>query len=330
MAVVNGRKVPRESQRLLSAPVGVVILLAVSSSVLACGSKISNGTMASGGSGQAAGTGANAGGGSAGRDTAGGASNPEAGAPVGGDGSSTETLGAPCSPAGALGCNGAHQKLPLICGAQGTWEARAACGSGEFCNSNDVADHGICGLEAPECAGLEPGTTVCVQSQRRACGVDALDSSLLEDCAFGCEDGMCAACPSPFRGVDCTLECDQSKAASCVPDGCQIGRWEGWFFEGWLIRVPTPPSLCDCAGHPAVAWFHLGIGEQLTPHGTYHAIAPASWFWADRVGDCELTGDRSCQEFVVEDGKNPEGYLATRDANAPVANTTIEAGPCPP
>lgn len=118
---------------------------------------------------------------------------------------SIEMLGASCSRAGALACAGKHQKLKLVCGAAGTWDANGTCGAGEFCQTADGVDKGICLAEADECQGLEPGALVCFSGAVRKCGADSLGSELVQECQYGCEGEDCAVDPPCAVGLgNCT------------------------------------------------------------------------------------------------------------------------------
>lgn len=123
-----------------------------------------------------------------------------------GGGTLEPQLGASCAPAGTLACQGSHQKLKLICGAEGSWEANGTCGQGEFCSSVVGVDRGTCLTEVIECAGELPGALVCKDDELRRCGVDSLNSLLVEQCGTGCSDGACRdGCGSPSL-ADCDGE----------------------------------------------------------------------------------------------------------------------------
>src|SRR5688500_18993050 len=95
------------------------------------------------------------------------------------DGSVIE-LGAACAPRGSLACAGRHQKLTLLCGASGVWEANGTCEPGEFCQAGAGVDQGTCLPEVEECRGEAPGAQVCLGDARRECGPDGVDSVLIE------------------------------------------------------------------------------------------------------------------------------------------------------
>ncbi len=145
-----------------------------------------------------------------GGDAAGGDAATGAGAGGEGDdhstpGDSGEELGASCSRAGDLGCAGNHQKLKLVCGAAGVWESNGTCGQGEFCQTAVGVDEGICLAEAEECQGLDPGASVCTDGELRKCGVDSLNSELVQQCQYGCAGDNCAVDPPCDTGKgDCT------------------------------------------------------------------------------------------------------------------------------
>lgn len=127
-----------------------------------------------------------------------GGSSGEAGsaAPGGGE----PSLGQPCSPAGALGCNGAAQKQRLIC-ESGTWHMNGSCSAEQNCDQTS----GVCATIVPECATQTGGALVCGTGDVvERCGVDRVSAAKIQTCA-----GKCVP---------------QAASAACAPTSCGDGK----------------------------------------------------------------------------------------------------------
>lgn len=185
-------------------------------SVASCGGSTRGSGSESGSSGGGAGAEAGRGG-----EASGGESNAGRGG-AGEAGRAGSELGESCLATGALACAGEHQKLKLVCGASGRWETNGTCGSGDFCQTSSGVDAGVCLPEAEECRGKAPSANVCLGDELRKCGRDALDSSLVENCANGCEAGACrttAECKVGFGNCDAAPDCETDVTSSVLHCG---------------------------------------------------------------------------------------------------------------
>ena len=91
------------------------------------------------------------------------------------------SLGDPCDTNGALACNGAAQKLRLICDA-GQWKNNGSCSADENCEQTS----GVCAPIDDNCDGLDPGDTYCDANSVRKCNADFVTSPVTEECTAAC------------------------------------------------------------------------------------------------------------------------------------------------
>jgi hypothetical protein len=173
------------------------------------------GTESNGSSGSAAG-GKPSGGGKAGDNSVPEAGHPgsSAGSGSAGDGGAssapdTPQLGASCASPGALACAGAHQKLTLVCSADGEWATNQTCPSGQFCSSTPGPDLGVCKAPVADCAARAPSDKFCASDAKTLmqCDVDGLAAMQVQACEARCVDGACAA----------ALPCPENLVYSCDP-----------------------------------------------------------------------------------------------------------------
>ncbi len=98
-----------------------------------------------------------------------------------GGGTSGPQLGAACDEQGALGCNGAAQKLKLIC-EDGVWKNNGTCDTNENCDQTS----GVCAPIDEACDGLSAGYRYCADKTVRECRVDQVNSKDVEECSAAC------------------------------------------------------------------------------------------------------------------------------------------------
>lgn len=142
------------------------------------GNSDSGGSSASGGSGGSSGNG-----GSGGSGATGGAATHSGGSTSSGGSSSSEgpELGAPCDEPGALACNGAAQKLRLICD-DGGWKNNGSCDANENCEQSS----GVCAPIDDHCDDLAAGDRYCDEKAVRECNADQVNSRKVDDCSAAC------------------------------------------------------------------------------------------------------------------------------------------------
>jgi hypothetical protein len=161
-------------------------------------------------------------------------------------------LGEKCSPVGSIACAGEHQKLVLVCGAEGTWEPNGTCGSGEFCQSATGVDQGTCLPEVEECRGLKPATKVCKGDEVRECGADAVTSVLVETCSNGCVSGACQGageCQAGRANCDSQPDCETDLMTSSTNCGSCGANCAGPHATGTCEQglCACEPSFADCS-----------------------------------------------------------------------------------
>jgi cysteine-rich repeat protein len=154
--------------------------------------------------------------------------------PVAGPDSATSTLGEDCSPLGALACDGAGQKLRLLCTSLG-WQPNGICGQTENCEQ----DSGTCAAILAECASANSAGRYCSEDTLMQCGPDSVTAEVVEDCAGRCVlVGSEAACASVECGdgkIQLGETCDDGNAddddgclSACVLPECGDGHtWSG-------------------------------------------------------------------------------------------------------
>ena len=121
-------------------------------------------------------------------------------------------LGCPCVSGAA--CNGAAQKLKLIC-TNGEWKSNGSCASDENC----VQSNGSCAKIVAGCAGKTEGFTFCEDSDKlRTCGAD-LVSAGSKTCGGTCSAGACVAATCGDSKIESGEDCDDGN--SVAGDGCE-------------------------------------------------------------------------------------------------------------
>ncbi len=134
----------------------------------------------------------------------------------------TPTLGCPCTTSGMTACNGAHQKLQLICttisGETGlAWQTLGTCSSSQNCDQSI----GACATIIPLCAGQSAGFAFCASGAidvLDTCGTD-LTSVTTTPCLGVCSSAQCQTPTCGDSKVETGEECDDGNS---VPlDGCE-------------------------------------------------------------------------------------------------------------
>lgn len=275
-----------------------------------------------GGNGAGSGGSAAASGGNAGNAMAGmgGASGASAGGSQGGTagqsgdaGSSVGivgVLGTECSPPGALACAGNHQKLTVLCGANGQWQPNQTCAADLYCDSTPGPNVGLCAPVADGCDS-GPGTVFCSADEKQVvtCGPDAVTRSE-KSCDGACHRGLCRddldPCPdwdAYDDGTACTMECGVPPYLS--RGGCfrsQDDCYSRLFaYPPGVVRTPWSDDVCSCElveGRALVLALSRGQNWRVT--------VPSPW----SLGRC---GEAPVQ-CVVTDYLNIEMWTPVLDA----------------
>ena len=144
-------------------------------------------------------------------------------------------LGEPCLVNGALGCNGASQKLTLLC-KKGLWTEGAICNSDENCDRAT----GACAPILPDCEDRLGGQRYCGDDGAvRSCGPDLVTTELIEVCEGKCVPAAASAKCAPITCGDGEVQspedCDDGNdddtddcTSACTDAVCGDGSvWKG-------------------------------------------------------------------------------------------------------
>jgi hypothetical protein len=287
---------------------------------------------ASGGSSGASGTGGNSGG-SAGASGSGGSSG--AGASSGSGGSSGSAgqigvLGDTCSPRGKLACAGNHQKLTLLCGPSGTWEANDTCSGDQFCDSRaDVPSTGTCQDPDPNCVDREPGYRFCKGTTSvYACDADTVSTVEVEMCDGICSEGACDnetdACPTEPVFTNCATDCGGLlKCGFSSTDGCAQANIAIPTSGRGVVRTSEAMATCrSCQGTQPMVIVAPGTGlYRVTVEPPWSLVPPPVPADACMIG----------KQCIINGYSNVSGYSAfvaiASDTSAPIRNILIEEVP---
>ena len=255
------------------------------------------------------------------------------------------TLGCPCSPSGALGCNGNAQKVTLICSG-GVWTLNQTCPSGLLCDTASGLNQGTCQPIDPPCTSASPGQDVCGSGTTVVqCGADLVSDTPVATCASQtCVSavcmGMCA--PTQTNPVACgncgtdTQTCSASGAwqpsGSCAGQGCAPSTTQACNTYGtqtcsascaWgacsctLAPVCTPGATqcpgssatqtCDLCGQWGSAIACSG-GTPFCVSGACSANPPSCAPGGAGMTDCGASSESCCTSLEVTGGTYDRTY----------------------
>jgi cysteine-rich repeat protein len=117
-------------------------------------------------------------------------------------------VGGPCAALGALACNGAAQRLVLVCD-NGTWSIAETCATGMLCDRRSAA----CATVVPECASKAPGQAFCDGAKRRICGADLVTT----------DDEVCSGSCAPDTATCTGASCGDGKVQAASGEACDLG-----------------------------------------------------------------------------------------------------------
>lgn len=206
---------------------------------------------------------------------------PEAGAGAGGVAGSTDdgapsygapTLGRACKIETELACDGAAQKLPLLC-KNGVWQANGTCSASENCDQQT----GLCEAIVAECVGKQPNAQLCTTGEvLKRCGPDLVTLQELKVC-----EGKCVAVDS---------------GAACAPASCGDGKVQApeECDDGNQVNTDSCTNACNNAmcGDGAV-W----VGHESCDDGNNVATDDCNACAAAKCGDGSTwAGHEECDD----------------------------------
>ncbi len=142
-----------------------------------------------------------------------------------GGSSTAPSLDAPCTEDDALGCNGAAQKVQLVC-KQGTWQLKTSCTAEENCDQAS----GNCVAIPSACIGREPGSSFCADSTIERCNIDLTALEQVDACVGKCVQldsaGQCALATCGDGKVQAGEDCDDANAddTDACPSSCHDAK----------------------------------------------------------------------------------------------------------
>jgi cysteine-rich repeat protein len=248
----------------------------------------------------------------------------------GGDAGVAASLGGPCNGSGLLACNGAAQRVTLICQA-GSWQSFSTCAASQNCDQSS----GVCADIVSSCAGQAPGYRFCAGSVLETCGPDLVTLASAQCCGL-CQNGSCQAPSCGDHRVQTGEECDDGNsiaADGCEPD-CKVSKVvrlsAGTTHTCALLRE----GLVRCWGANQQGQLGLGTSADRRSNKPYlndvvQLGAPAAALAAGRAHTCALMQDGSVRCW----GANASGQLglghtrAVGDDEAPNApNAAVQLG----
>jgi hypothetical protein len=231
-------------------------------------------------------------------------------------------VGTACDTPGKLACAGNHQKVSVICdGAE--WKPNETCKSGEFCDTSEGPDAGLCKPEVAACSNREPGALFCEDRTLHQCSADNVAIVTVETCDGPCEDGMCVplepgadACPSGNDWANCAGDCDG------LGSSCDGGFW---FSADRTIRLPSPSAAPECPD--GRKYFRL---ELLSPEdfdgASLRFSGDGNWKISRRAS--YLTPDEACDSAAESCWQTPASnrnfWFISESSAGPPENITVE------
>jgi hypothetical protein len=110
--------------------------------------------------------------------------------------------------------------------------------------------------EAAECHEEKPGTNVCKGDEVRRCGPDTVDSTLVQECPYGCALAACrevALCEPGFDNCDDKPDCEtdlSSSAKSCGKCGNACAGLPQATGTCTMGKCACETSFADCTAAP--------------------------------------------------------------------------------
>ncbi len=155
-------------------------------------------------------------------------------------------VGQPCTPRGALGCDGPASVREILCGPGGKWVDNGTCTGTNRCDSATGVNQGTCQPIVAECADHAPGDHVCIDTNVEACGVDLVTSEVVQQCKQptpDCANGACA-CSGILCGTACKhVDSDPANCGACGHN-CNGGNCA----SGQCLPVPLATGQFDPGG----------------------------------------------------------------------------------
>ncbi|MBN1607374.1 MAG: hypothetical protein JW940_12120 [Polyangiaceae bacterium] len=257
-------------------------------------------------------------------------------APIGGSAGGTSipepevgTVGTECSPPGALQCADTHQRVIVVCGGDGTWEAFETCPVGQFCDTRQGASLGSCQDPYPDCVDQEPGYRFCKDNAVYECGPDTIATHLVEACELACLEAKCTtdqSCPAGTNWVNCSQDCPQVEYG-CGPDDTFAGttgscpayantvEWSSIK----AIRLPAASEMCECEN----GMRSFAINNLDTSSALKMTIDPP-WVISKYVLNARCASPVGSQCYYAPVAAVRHTLISTDDPDAPSVNLYVE------
>ncbi len=235
----------------------------------------------------------------------------------GGAAGMTGTIGDTCSPRGALACAGNHQKVTVLCGADGTWQPNETCGGNQFCDSTPGPNAGTCQLVAPGCED-GAGTRWCDDDEKHlvTCGPDAV-TTIDDECSRACRSGECRndleECPTWENyagGIACSRECDPPNSCSAGAGNCLFALVSVY---PTIVRVPWTDDACACSTGTGRRFLISLVGQ----HNYVRASVSSPWGF----GEC---GEARTSCRIVSPTDLPDDFVLWADGDGGPVNVLLE------
>ncbi len=284
-----------------------------------------------GGKGGHGGTAGQGGGGPGGAPQGGAGQGGQAGAGQGGGGAGgggtggAPTLGGPCSPEGAVACNGHASSVLMKC-VDSVWSSNKTCPTGQLCDTS--APSAVCAPVVPACQGKKPGESVCDGVDRVTCGADLVTSTKIT-CASAslCQKGTgdkCAVCD------DNEHVCSGAKLRVCKADHSGFDDK-----QDCATVAECNPDAGACTTKTCIAGAYKCAGDELqrckadeTGYEKQSSCAPG--MCNQSLGQCNTCtpGAESCSDQATRAVCGVDGKSLTKTACGPAAPFCIGQGQC--
>lgn len=242
-----------------------------------------------------------------------------------GGGGGVPVLGDPCSPDGAVACNGHASSVVMKC-VDSIWSSNKTCPSGQLCDT--AAAPNACAPVVPACQGKKPGDVVCDGADRVTCGLDLVTSTKVTCgsaalCQLGSAD-KCAVCE------DNEHVCSGTKLRVCKADH------SGFEDKQTCATVAEcNPDAGACTDKVCIAGSYKCVGDELQKckadeSGFAMEAACGAGMCNQALGQCNTCtpGAESCGSSSARATCGADGKTVTSTPCDPATPFCIGQGQC--